>query len=217
MINLLIFDLDGTLFNTAPGIAKAFNRLMADHNEPAVSDEIIISHIGDGIKELLVKINSKLAHQLGDIENLEAKFHKYYRECFLEQSFLYPGVLNFLKSWPHDLAIASNKSEFYVRELVMKTELRQFNWRKIIGGNSLPIKKPHPQVIYEILGEVKTGLKNSLMIGDGLPDMLVAKNAEMRSVAVSFGYAPISQLIQNGAHATISHYDELPKVIRSFS
>ncbi|MCB0351297.1 MAG: HAD-IA family hydrolase [Bdellovibrionales bacterium] len=217
MINLLIFDLDGTLFHTAPGIVNAFNKLMADHGEPAVDSETIISYIGDGIKELLVKLDSRLMHPTNNIAQLEAQFHNYYSNCYLKESFLYPGVLDFLKSWPHELAIVSNKSEHYVRELVSKSELNQFNWRKILGGNSLPVKKPNPQVIHEVLSETNTELKNCLMIGDGLPDMLVARNADIRSVAVSFGYGPISQLIQCGAHATIAHYKELPKVIRAFS
>jgi phosphoglycolate phosphatase len=217
MINLLIFDLDGTLFDSAPGITSAFNRLMTAYGEPHVDKETVTAYIGNGIRDLLIKINSKLLARLGEIDKLEAEFHSYYRECFLKESHLYPGILEFLREWPHQLAIASNKAEFYVRELVAKTELNKFHWNKILGGNSLSVKKPHPQVIYEIINETQSTVQKCLMIGDGLPDMLVAKNANVRSVAVDFGYAPISQLIHCGAHATISHYKELPKVIRAFS
>lgn len=217
MINLLMFDLDGTLFDTAKGIANAFNRLMAERDEAPVDENLITSHIGTGLRDLMTKVDAALAHRLGDIDQLEKDFLRHYTQNFLAESIIYPGVIEFLDLWPHHVAIVSNKSEFFVRELVMNTELRRFNWRKIVGGNTFSTKKPHPQPLLEVIREVQTLPQNGLMIGDGLPDILAAERAGVKSVAVEFGYTPISELIRSGAHAAISHYKELPKVIEAFS
>lgn len=212
-----MFDLDGTIFDTAKGIANAFNRLMAERDEEPIDENLITAHIGTGLRDLLTKIDAATAHRLGEIQKLEADFLRHYSQNFLEESVLYPGIIEFLRECPQEIAIVSNKSEYYIRELVAKTELRQFPWRRIIGGNTLPTKKPHPQPLLEVIREVGSKPENALMIGDGLPDMLAADRAGVKSVAVDFGYTPISQLIQSGAHATISHFRELPKVIRFLS
>jgi phosphoglycolate phosphatase len=216
MINLLIFDLDGTLFDTAPGIAGAFNRLLDKYDQPHVSVETVIKYIGNGIKDLLLKLDSNLASKLGDTQAMEVEFHELYKQCFLEGAELYPGVLDFLKKWPHSVAIISNKDEYYVRELVARTELRHFAWTHIIGGNTYPTKKPHPDPLLRVLTDLNLQPENVVMIGDGLPDMGVAINTGVKSVAIDFGYSEISELIRDGAHATISHYNELEKVLHSF-
>jgi phosphoglycolate phosphatase len=217
MINLLMLDLDGTLFDTAQGIANAFNRLLAERGEPAIDRDLIVKNIGQGLRDLLSKLDSKLAHRLGDLQKIETDFHRHYRQNVVTESPLYPGVLEFLKSWPHRLAIVSNKDEFYVRELVEKTELRQFEWATLIGGNSLPQKKPHPLPLHEAIRLAGSSTRAALMVGDGLPDILAARQAQVKSVAISFGYTPLSELIQNGADAVLHSYGDLPKVIHSLT
>jgi phosphoglycolate phosphatase len=226
MIQLLAFDLDGTLFETSQGIANAFNALMREKGLPPVEKSVITSFIGTGLRDLLSKLEdyyekhssqsvdvAKIRAEMGDLPRLEAEFRQHYNQNFLEESFLYPGVLDFLNSWQHKVAIVSNKTEYYVRELINQTELRKFDWVRIIGGNSLPQKKPHPLPLQEVIQQAGVTPGETLMIGDGLPDMWVARNAQVKPVAVSFGYTPLSELIQNGAHAYIHKYDELPKVI----
>ncbi|OFZ11636.1 MAG: hypothetical protein A2Z20_02370 [Bdellovibrionales bacterium RBG_16_40_8] len=217
MINLLLFDLDGTLFDTAPGIANAFNNLMKEFGENPVDEKIITSFIGSGLKELLLNLDNKLAHRLGELSELEKGFHRYYSQNIVAESPLFPGVVEFLQEWPHKIAVVSNKSEHYVRELVYKSELRQFHWERLIGGNSLPTKKPHPEPLREVMTHAQVKPENCLMIGDGLADMVAAQQAGIKSVAVSFGYSHINELIRSGAHATIAHYKELSKVIRDLS
>ena len=217
MIKLLIFDLDGTLFDTAQGITNAFNNLLVERGEAPIDRETIVSYIGTGLKDLLVRLGEEYVTRLGDMRKLEEDFKKHYNSNFLNESQLYPGVIDFLDSWEQKLAIVSNKQEYYVRELVAQTALKKYNWEKIFGGNSLPTKKPHPQPLLEVLAHSGVKAEETLMIGDGLPDVLAARAAGVKSVAVSFGYTPISELIQSGAHATISSYKELPKAIHSLS
>ncbi len=217
MINLLMFDLDGTLFDTAPGIANAFNTLLVERGEAPLSKELISSHIGFGIRDLIEKLEQTMAVRLGDTDKLEEDFRRHYLQNFISESYLYPGVIEFLESWPHHLAIVSNKNDHYVNELVLQTELRRFRWRKIIGGNTLEVKKPDPLPIQTVLRELDLQPHQALMIGDGLPDIQAAQNAGVKSIAVTFGYTPLAELIQSGAHASINHYKQLANVIQQFS
>ncbi len=217
MINLLMFDLDGTLFDTARGISNAFNCVLNERGEAPLPHELITTHIGTGLRDLLSQLDAKLQHRLGDINKLENDFYRFYDSNFLEESIVYPHIAGFLKEWPYEIAVVSNKKEFYVRELIVKKELQNFPWRRLIGGNTFAYKKPHPLPLQEAMKEAGVTARETLMIGDGEPDILAAGRASVKSVAVSFGYTPISELIQLGADAAISTYEELPKVIRSFS
>ncbi len=216
MINLLMFDLDGTLFETANGIHKAVNALMAERREPPLSYELVSSFIGFGLHRLILQLDQATQHRLGDIQKLESDFHRHYRLIFLPESHLYEGVISFLETWPHKLAVVSNKDEFYVRELVSKSELKKFNWSHIIGGNTLRYKKPHPEPLYSAMQAAGVSANTTLMIGDGLPDIQSAQRAKVRSVAISFGYTTISELIQAGADCRLDSYKDLPKVIEYF-
>jgi phosphoglycolate phosphatase len=216
MIKLLMFDLDGTLFETARGIHKAINQLMAERKEPPLSFELVSTFIGYGLRRLIDELDQATQHRLGDLHQLELDFRRLYTGLFLQESTLYPGVTEFLKSWPHELAVVSNKDEFYVRELITRTELNQFNWSSLIGGNTYPTKKPDPEPLLSAIKNAKTTNENALMIGDGLPDIEGAKRAKVRSIAVTFGYTPISELIQAGADGTLEHYQELSKLIQYF-
>jgi len=218
MINLLVFDLDGTLFDTAGGIAKAFNNTLNEKGHPSVPENVISSYIGTGLRDLLVKLESHYDMKFTDsLAQLEADFRRHYDQNILQDSPLYPGVIEFLDSWPHQIAIVSNKTERYVHQLVAHTELKKYSWLRLIGGNTFVHKKPHPLPLQEVMRLAAAQPHNTLMIGDGLPDMQVANNTGVKSVAVSFGYAPLSELIQNGAHAYIDSYQELPKVIKSIT
>ncbi len=212
-----MFDLDGTMFDTAPSIANAFNNMLIERGEAPVSFDLVTSHIGYGMKDLLAKMDQSLANRLGDHAKLEIDFTRHYRKNFVSEAKLFPGLVDFLNQWQGHLAIVSNKPEYYVRELIAQTVIKQFRWSVVLGGDSLPTKKPEPTQIFHVLNHLALAPQDALMIGDGLPDIQAAQKANVRSVAVSFGYTPLPQLLTAGAHASIDHYDELPAVIQTFS
>lgn len=211
-----MFDLDGTLFETARGIHNAVNELMKERNEPPLNYELVSSFIGFGLHRLVLQLDEATQHRLGNLATLERDFRRIYSSIFLNQSYLYDGVVDFLKSWPHQIAVVSNKDQFYVRELIARTQLSNFTWSHLIGGNTLPYKKPHPEPLFAAMEAAGVGAQGSLMIGDGLPDIQSAQQAKVRSVAISFGYSTISELIQAGADARLDTYKDLSKVIKYF-
>lgn len=217
MIQLLAFDLDGTLFDTAHGISKAFNSVLQSRGESPVPHETISAFIGTGLRSLLAQLDDKLQHRLGDLAQLEIDFKYHYNQIFLDESSVYPGIVEFLQNWPHQIAVVSNKSEYYVHELIALKELQYFKWSSLIGGDTYSEKKPHPMPLLSAMKLANVACEQTLMIGDGLPDIQVALNTNVKSVAVEFGYTPISQLIQEGAHASIASYKDLPNIIESLS
>ena len=216
MIKLIVFDLDGTLFDTAPGIRRAVNRLMAERGQAPLPDALIDSFIGYGIVPLIKQLNDSTKNSLGPLDQIAADFRRNYRATFLDETNPFPGVVEFLNHWPHEIAVVSNKHDDYVYELIDRSPLCRFHWRHVCGGNTHVRAKPYALPLYAAMQAANVQPEQILMIGDGLPDIWVARNAGAYSLAVEFGYTPIADLINAGAHACLSSYSELSKVIQIF-
>lgn len=213
MVRLLIFDFDGTLFDTAPGINTAINGMLRRRGLEEISLEKTTTYIGGGLVELARRLWPDLHEDPNRLDEIIKEFRKDYSDVFLTESYLYEGVVEFLKAWPHQLAIASNKTEFFVRELVRQSTLNQFSWVKILGGDSLPKKKPHPLPLIECLKSAGLEPHEALMIGDGTPDVEAAKAAGIPCVAVGYGYTPLAKLMDLGANYSIADFAQLARVL----
>ena len=217
MARLLIFDLDGTLFHTVGGIQIALNRVLSEYDREAFPIDFIKRIMGGGLRTLVQKLDAASEKRLQDLAEVEKRFHEVYEEIYIQESELMLGAYEFLKSWPEKLSIVSNKNEFYVRGLIENSSLKEFKWVTIIGGDSLPTKKPDPLPLIKSMEEAGVGRDEAIMIGDGVPDVLAAKAAGIKSVAVDFGYTPVSELLQLGANAKLSNYEMLPQALKSLS
>ena len=216
MIKLIIFDLDGTLFDTAPGIRRAVNRLMAERGHAPLSDALIDSFIGYGIVPLVKQLNDSTQNSLGPTDQVVADFRRNYKATFLDDTQPFPGVVEFLSHWPHEIAVVSNKHDDYIHELIGRSPLSRFHWRHVCGGNTHVRPKPYALPLYVAMRAANAQPEQTLMIGDGLPDIWAARNAGTYSLAVEFGYTSITDLINAGAHARLANYSELSKVIQIF-
>jgi phosphoglycolate phosphatase len=216
MTQLLIFDLDGTLFDTAPGILSAVNGLLEDYSVAPVDMKQLVTYIGTGAMGLVMEVQRASGLQLGTAEKLEAQFLQHYDKYYLSGSQLYPGVVDFLRSWSGRLAILSNKKERYIRSMIENSDLSSFHWECIVGGDTFASRKPDPEGLNHLLKTMGVSISQSLLIGDGLPDIQLCQLTGLKSIAVSFGYAPIANLLANGADSHIDHYNELDSQIRNF-
>ncbi len=214
MFKLLIFDLDGTLFDTAPGIARAMHRLMRERGEKPLPDELIRTFIGLGLSSLIAQLDDATQNRLGSRDKLLEDFRRHYKSTFLEETEPFPGVVEFLRGWPNEIAIVSNKHDDYIYELISRSPLAQFSWRHICGGNTHEQPKPSAIPLYAAMREAHAMPEQTLMIGDGLPDIIAAQNAGVRSIAIEFGYTPVVDLISAGAHARLKSYSDLSQLIQ---
>lgn len=216
MKRYLLFDFDGTLFHTAPGILHAVNKMLAQLGRPPTDYETVVSLIGDGLRTFVERLNLNDHKTEEGMEELLQIFRSHYGSVAHQHSILFEGVEGFLKQWTGDIAIVSNKSERFVRELVEHSELSQFSWKTLIGGDTFyPHKKPHAKPFLAALEAGGATLEETLIVGDGLPDIDGAKALGMTSVAVDFGYTSIDRLMARGADYRISHFNELKGLISS--
>jgi phosphoglycolate phosphatase len=209
MIKLVLFDFDGTLVDTANDIVLSVHQLLEYRNYPTLSKEEIISNIGEGFIGLLRDQFPEMESDLQFFNQLQDDFYSFYDKNLLNNPVLFPGVKNFLSQWPHKIGILSNKTEKHIPLVMEKLDLLNHPWETIIGGDSYEQKKPHPMPMEKALSIANVSPSETLLVGDGIPDVGVALASGVHFVGVDFGYSSKEVLQNHGAKEFISHHDEL--------
>ncbi len=196
-ITLAIFDLDGTLVDSRIDLANSVNAMLRHLGRAPLPTEVIATYIGDGAPMLVRRA-------LGDPddERLVAGgldyFLSWYREHKLDNTYVYPGILEALKAIRHSsngrhrgLAVLTNKPVVPSRAIVQALGLGEF-FRQVYGGNSFPAKKPDPLGALKLLEENSATAEQAVMIGDSSNDILTGRNAGMWTIGLTYGFAPHS-------------------------
>ncbi|QLY25818.1 HAD family hydrolase [Bdellovibrio sp. KM01] len=211
---LLVFDLDGTLIDSAPDIIVAVNRTLKNHGKQTLSDKEIIAHIGEGLKKLLADlfVNDNLSP--AQIINLEAEFLQIYEEEMLNKTQIYPEVENFLGSYAGPIAIITNKNEIPAKLIIQHLGLHRFPWVNVFGADTLTERKPSPLPLNTMMKLAGHHPHNTVMIGDGIPDMVSAQRAGVTSLAIEFGYTPPDILMKYEPKAFLKNYSDLSYILK---
>lgn len=211
---LLAFDLDGTLIDSAPDIVVAVNRTLQKNGKRTLKDDVIISHIGEGLKKLIADIFISDNLSPSQLIELEMDFLGIYEEEMLKRTEIYPGVESFLESYGGPIGIITNKNVGPAKAIVKHLKLDRFPWVEIYGADSLAERKPSPLPLQTLMGRAGHTSQNTFMIGDGLPDVLSALRAGVPSIAIGFGYTAHSLLQQHDPVAILRHYEDLPRLLQ---
>ena len=216
-LEMMIFDFDGTLVDTAYDICEAINILFEKKGIEPLPHEKIRPEIGMGLRTLLERTFPDEAGSPEEELKLTQQLHDVYDDIHLNNPTIFEGVEEALNKCEGQIAIISNKPERYVHSILNHLKLKDRPWVDVIGGDTLVEKKPHPLPFETVL--TKAGLKpeQSLMIGDGEPDISGAKNSGIRCVAVEFGYGDLETLKALGAWKTAKSYEEISKLAESLS
>ncbi|MEO5657213.1 MAG: HAD-IA family hydrolase [Nitrospiria bacterium] len=184
-IDLLIFDLDGTLADTKEDIATAVNLTLSDYGLPPHPPQQIYTFVGDGVRALLARaFESRGADVFADAL---AVFRGHYLDHLVDATRLYPGVETVLDHFaPKKKAIVTNKPIEYTLKLMDGLKARE-RFDVILGANSTPHLKPHPGMIHQVLSDLGVSPGRAIMVGDNVNDILAARGAGVRSVAVGYG------------------------------
>ncbi len=188
---LIIFDLDGTLIDSAKDLAISMNATRAYFEMPLLDPNLIYSFVGNGATVLVRRAMGAEASEEVVKEAL-AFFLKYYRKHALEHTKLYPGVaglVNDLKQGGHQLAILTNKPVKISADLVSALGLGKY-FMRVYGGDSFARKKPDPIGIRTLLNETQMEPANAWMVGDSGVDVQTARNAGVKSCGVAWGFQP---------------------------
>jgi phosphoglycolate phosphatase len=210
--SLVIFDLDGTLVDTAPDLITALNHTIVAEGLTAVGYEDITHLVGQGAKMMIQRAYHLQGQTLDEdaVEPLLARFIAFYLSEMPGDSKPYPGVIAAMERLVAagcKLAVCTNKIEQLALPLVQKLGLSE-HFTVITGGDTFEMRKPHAGHILGTIARAGGDPQKSVMIGDSINDILAARNAGIPSVAVSFGYSdvPVEQL---QASTIIQSFDQL--------
>lgn len=214
----VIFDLDGTLVDSAPDLTGALNAALATLDLAPISDEQVRHMVGHGARKLIERGLEAHARPMtaAGIDRLMEAFLSYYADHVADRSAPFPGVvttLRWLKARGVKLGVCTNKPESLARQLLKALDLDQFfPTRAILGGDSLTVKKPDGRHIIATVEALDGNLDRCVMVGDSAPDRNAAADAGIPVVLVSFGYTPIAAAALE-PEAVIDHFNELPAAL----
>lgn len=213
MIKLLIFDLDGTLVDSAPDIVRTTQQLLAQRGQPAIADARIRAAIGEGLKPLVMSLFPEVNEDQKIRQEVESEFYRLYENNLLIETKIFTGALEFLRQWRGPLAIVTNKPHRLALRTVEHLALKEIPWFRVWGADALSERKPHPLPLLELMRLLGISREETLMIGDGIPDMVAARRAGVHSIACEFGYARREILAAEGASLFIDSFASLPAAI----
>ena len=212
----IIFDLDGTLVDSAPDLADSLDALLVENGFAAIGLEATRKLIGHGISNLVFKGFGVCGRQLNQIQATEAtrRFQALYVERLPAKATLYPQVtesLLLLSSLGWRMVVCTNKLEVFACAILKGLGIAHY-FEIIAGPDTFGVAKPDPQHLLRTLPRDVPETYLSIMVGDSEVDIATAKAAGLPIVAVTYGYAH-SQLNTLAPDALVDHFSDIPAAI----
>jgi len=190
-LKAIIFDLDGTLVDSARDLRDAVNVLLEEEGLRPIGLAEVKSMIGDGVAKLVERAVSATGGDLSRLPALVARFLQIYEANAACHTEAYPGVaetLAGLRGLGLPLAVVTNKPYAATIDILEALGLRAY-FDAVVGGDTLPERKPHPAPILAALKHLSVAPKAALMVGDNYHDVQAARAAGVRAFAVTYGYS----------------------------
>ena len=195
-IQLLIFDLDGTLIDSKLDLALCVKATLEHLGRPVLDDETIFSYVGQGAPALIRKVVGDEAPE-DEIDRGLEFFLSYYREHKLDHTDLYPGTRETLEQLTNGhngslrtLTVLSNKPEGPSREILKRLGVGEM-FRFIYGGNSFETKKPDPLGLRRLLEHTGVDRRATMIVGDSDVDIQTGVNAGVWTCGVTYGFGTL--------------------------
>ena len=187
----VLFDLDGTLVDTAPDLIRAHNHVMKKFGYPTKSINELKNAVGKGAKAIMAKGNGKWEWFDEKIKNeMTDEFLSFYKKNILHESTLLNGVKEFLtwcKNQNISMAVCTNIAEHLAIDLLKKIEIYDF-FEYVSGHNTFEYCKPDPRHLLRTIEMLNGDKDKSIMIGDSETDANAAKEAEIPMILLKYGY-----------------------------
>lgn len=213
----LVLDLDGTLVDTAPDLARATNYVMRSIGAPEAPVDVIRATVSHGARAMIVHALALAGRSMSDpeVDKLLERFLAYYSDNIAVDSRPFPDVIEVLTGLAKrgtKLAVCTNKREGLSRKLLKELKMdRLFN--AIVGRDTLPVYKPDPGHLIGTIILADGNLDRAIMVGDSETDVVTARRAGIPCIGVTFGYtnAPVASF---GPEGLIDHYRDLEAKMR---
>jgi phosphoglycolate phosphatase len=214
----LIFDLDGTLIDSAPDLKTACNKLLAQYNLPKITLEDTHHFVGNGAQKLVERAFKHAGKEPSpeEIETRTQEFLAFYNGHEADETVLYDGVMEglvTLRSLGFRMALCTNKPKAPTLSILKTLKLAPL-FDVVIGGDEVAIKKPAPEMLLKALDEMDCSPDKTIMIGDSPNDIGAATNAQIKSIAVSYGYRKVS-MGDLGGDYQVDKFSQIPDIIQS--
>ena len=216
----ILFDLDGTLVDTVPDLAGAFNHVLEQNNLAPFSVEKVRNTVGFGAYKTIERCFAHYGLTIADdaLEQAHDQFMHYYSDNICVNSSLYPGVkaaLEALKQANMRLCVCTNKTQQLSIDLLDHLGILHF-FDAICGSDTVTNKKPHADHVLAAIHRAQGDPKEAILIGDSQADVDAAKAAAIPAIAMSYGYTatPSAEL---GADLVLDHFGEIPNRLALWS
>ncbi|MFZ5932199.1 MAG: phosphoglycolate phosphatase [Pseudomonadota bacterium] len=212
----IVFDLDGTLVDTAPDLTAALNHVLLSEGRLALPQAEVRNLVGHGARALIergMNLNGQMPSE-PELQRMLKLFLHFYGDNIANHSTLFPGVietLEFFRAAQARLGVCTNKPTGLTCALLAALDM-QHHFEAILGSDSLSVRKPDPQHLLETILQAGGDPARAIMVGDSATDVDTAKAANIPVVAVSFGYTqtPVREL---GADVVIDTFNDLREVL----
>ena len=186
---LVVFDLDGTLVDSASDIAESVNRTLEEWSLPRVEEPVIRGWIGEGARRLLQQALEHSGSTL-EVDAVFPSLEVHYGDCLLLDPRVYDGVretLDGLRDAGVSLAVCTNKPQRFIRPLLQALALDDY-FECIVGGDTLPERKPSAMPLLHVVDHFGLQPGQCMMVGDSETDVLTAQAAQVPMALVTYGY-----------------------------
>jgi phosphoglycolate phosphatase len=210
----LLFDLDGTLLDSAPDLAQAIDGMLQALDFPQAGEARVRAWVGEGSRMLVrqaLMFARGAAPADADIDAAQQVFFEYYGACLTDRSCLFAGVSDALAHWQQAgvaMACVTNKPARFTEPLLDHFDLRRY-LPVTVSGDTLPVRKPDPAPLLEACRRLGVSEAHAVMIGDSRNDVLAARAAGMPVVCVTYGYNHGRPIAGEGADRLVDAFGEL--------
>jgi phosphoglycolate phosphatase len=211
-IKAVVFDLDGTLVDSRTDLAEAVNYALRSAGLPEQTEADILPHVGNGVRVLLSEVFGPVSDEA--LKAGMAAFANFYEKHCLDHTRLYNGVKESVEELSRSarLAVVTNKPFRFAETILRGLGLRD-RLATVVGGDSLPERKPHPAPVLKALGEMGASPIAALMVGDGVQDIAAGQAAGTHTCVARYGFGFNADTLDLRPDYTINAFSDIKEIV----